>query len=73
VVVGVVSTYPDTHKYFLTILLWALILEIIVMAYYASKGDLGFYFQLTAFITLITALGIWATISRIRKEIKEGL
>lgn len=71
-VVGVVSATLETHRYFLTLLIWSLMLEIIVIAYYAGKGDFGFYLQLTAIMMLITVLGIWAIISKIRKEVREG-
>lgn len=71
-VVGVVSATLETHRYFLTLLIWSLMLEIIVIAYYAGKGDFGFYLQLTVIMMLITVLGIWAIISKIRKEVREG-
>jgi hypothetical protein len=70
--VGVVSATLETHRYFLTLLIWSLMLEIIVIAYYAGKGDFGFYLQLTVIMMLITVLGIWAIISKIRKEVREG-
>lgn len=72
--VGVVSLPPEAHRYFLTILLWALILEIIVVAFYVGRGELDrFELHLTLFIMTITVAGVAATIYKIKKEIEEGL
>ncbi|MEM0027026.1 MAG: hypothetical protein QXT53_04310 [Ignisphaera sp.] len=67
------SIAAEQHRYFLTILIWAFILEIIVIVYYLSKGDYGFTMQLTCMLMTITIAGIYAIIHRIRKEIREGM
>jgi hypothetical protein len=72
--VGVVSLPPEAHRYFLTILLWALILEIIVVAFYVGRGELDrFELHLTLFTMAITVAGVAAIIYKIKKEVEEGL
>lgn len=66
------SIAAEQQRYFLTVLVWALLLEIFVVWYYMSKGDFGFMLQMTAILMVITVLGIYAVIHKIRKEIKEG-
>lgn len=60
----------DHHRYFLTILLWALILEIIVIVYYIASALYNkFEFTLTLFLFILTIVGIVAMIRSIKKEL----
>ncbi len=60
----------DQHRYFLTMLIWALILELIVIAYYITASLYNrFEFVLTLFLLLLTLAGISAIIIKIRKEL----
>jgi hypothetical protein len=68
------SLPPEAHRYFLTILLWALILEIIVVAFYVGRGELDrFELHLALFTMAITAAGVATIIYKIKKEVEKGL
>jgi len=67
-----VTVAIEQHRYFLTMLIWALILEIFVIAYYLSQQRFDFTVQFTSILMIITIIGIYAIIHRIRKEIREG-
>jgi len=59
----------SSHRYFLTMLIWALLLEIIIFAYYVPRGEFGVEFTLTFVVFLITVTSIVLTIRKIRQEI----
>lgn len=58
------------HRYFLAILIWALILEIIVIAYYIATALYNrFEFTLTLFLLILTTVGIAVIMRSIKKEL----
>lgn len=61
---------PIPDRYFLTILIWALILELIVFAYYIPRREFSLELMLTFAIFLITITGIALIIRRVRHEVK---
>jgi len=64
------GSVPEFQRPFLTILVWALILEIIAIAYYISQGQApGLELGLLAFVTSLTILGIALIIRKIRAEL----
>jgi len=64
----------DHYRYFLTMLFWALILEIIVIVYYAASSLYDrFEFALTLFLFIITVTAIAIIIRNIRKELREHI
>ncbi|ADM27135.1 conserved hypothetical protein [Ignisphaera aggregans DSM 17230] len=64
----------DHYRYFLTMLFWALILEIIVIVYYAASSLYDrFEFALTLFLFIITVIAIAIIIRNIRKELREHI
>jgi len=59
-----------TQRFFLTILVWALLLEIMVLTYYVSSGQTWtFEFGFTVFIMILTLLGVILVIRKIKKEL----
>lgn len=64
-----VMSAVSSHRYFLTMLIWALLLEIIIFAYYVPRGEFGIEFTLTFIVFLITVTSIVFTIRKIKQEI----
>jgi len=61
----------EHYRYFLTMLFWALILEIMVIAYYiAASWYNRFEFALTLFLFAITVIAIAMAIRNIKKELR---
>ncbi len=58
-----------TYRYFLTLLIWALILEIIVFIYYILGKRFGVEFMLTFIVFLVTILGIFLVIRKAKQEV----
>jgi hypothetical protein len=58
-----------TYRYFLTLLIWALILEIMVFIYYILGRRFGVEFMLTFIMFLITILGIFLVIRKAKQEV----
>jgi len=64
------SVVLESQRFFLTIFIWALLLEIIALTYYVSSGQTWrFEFGLTVFVTILTVLGIILVIGKIKKEL----
>lgn len=59
----------ELHKSYLTILIWGLICEIIILFYYTLNSRYTFEFYLTLGLVPITIGGIIAVIRAIKKEI----
>jgi UPF0716 family protein affecting phage T7 exclusion len=58
-----------TYRYFLTLLIWALILEIMVFIYYILGRRFGVEFMLTFIMFLVTILGIFLVIRKAKQEV----
>uniref|UniRef100_A0A7C5TEV4 Uncharacterized protein n=1 Tax=Ignisphaera aggregans TaxID=334771 RepID=A0A7C5TEV4_9CREN len=58
-----------TYRYFLTLLIWALILELIVFIYYIPGKRFGVEFVVTFIMFLITVLGIFLIVRKAKREI----
>jgi succinate-acetate transporter protein len=65
--------HPEFYRPYLTILIWGLICEIIVMIYYITNNRYPFEFYLTFGLFWITLGEITRVIYTIRKEVKEEL
>ncbi|MEM1683248.1 MAG: hypothetical protein QXG46_05390 [Ignisphaera sp.] len=61
----------ELHKSYLTILVWGLICEIIVLIYYLSNNRYTFEFYLTLGLLPITLGGIMAIVRTIKKEVSD--
>ncbi|MEM0370971.1 MAG: hypothetical protein QXW05_00110 [Ignisphaera sp.] len=61
----------ELHKSYLTILVWGLICEIIVLIYYLSNNRYTFEFYLTLGLLPITLGGIMAIVRAIKKEVSD--
>ena len=60
----------DTNRYFLTILIWALILELITLKHYISTTEHKHHFLMLVMLIIMTIGGIIIIIRHIRKELK---
>ncbi|MEM4040878.1 MAG: hypothetical protein QXM83_03560 [Ignisphaera sp.] len=61
----------ELHKSYLTILVWGIICEIIVLIYYLSNNRYTFEFYLTLGLLPITLGGIMAIVRTIKKEVSD--
>ncbi|MEM1541699.1 MAG: hypothetical protein QW101_05635 [Ignisphaera sp.] len=59
----------ELHKSYLTILIWGLICEIIVLIYYLSNNKYSFEFYLTLGLLPITLGGVVAIVRAIKREV----
>ncbi|MCS7112058.1 MAG: hypothetical protein N3D82_00685 [Ignisphaera sp.] len=57
------------YKYYLTMLIWALLLEIIIFMYYVPRREFGIEFILTFVVFLITVMGVSLIIRKMRQEV----
>ncbi|MDT7894896.1 MAG: hypothetical protein RQ855_01715 [Desulfurococcales archaeon] len=58
----------EHNRFFLTILFWALILEIMLIIYYIGVGELGGLIGILILVA-ITSIGIIAIIRNIKKSL----
>lgn len=65
--------YPEFYRPYLTILMWGLICEIMVMMYYIANNRYSFEFYLVFAVFLITLEEVMRIIINIRKKVREEL
>jgi len=65
--------HPEFYKPYLTILMWGLVCEIIVLIYYTTNGKYPTEFYITLALFGITLGEIIRVISNIRKEVRGEL